>query len=392
MNYDFDTPVSRRGTCSNKWDGAAGQFHTNRVELPFSVADMDFACPSCVTDALQERIRHPIFGYSTAGDRFYQAAQGWFARRHGALLEKEWMYPTTGIITGLAFSMRALLQPGDRVMAFSPVYHPFFAIIESGGFLLEECELLCHNGRYTLDYERIEMLLKSGVKGILFCNPHNPVGHVWSREEMQSLVSLCAKYGTCLFSDEAHADFSLFGNTYTPAFSFPELHGQCVTCISGNKSFNIPGISTGILVIPDPANKEKIAAALNGVWIKTPTILSIVACEAGFCGADEWLDAVHVYLEGNSLFLRDFLERETPGITAAEHQGTYLMWLDCSCFRREMGELSYLLADHYGVGLPSGENFRGDGGHHLRINIACARSVLGQGMERLAECYRAEVG
>lgn len=392
MKYDLDTPINRLGTSSNKWDGAPGRFHTANVRLPFSVADMDFACPPCVIDALKNRLEHPILGYSSAGESFYEALAGWFSRRHGLELKRDWLYPTCGIVTGLAFAMRALLKPGDRVMCFTPVYNPFFNIIESGGFGLVECELKCDEGRYSIDYDAVESLLRDGVRGILFCNPHNPVGHVWSRDELQRLVSLCVKYGAWLFSDEAHSDYALFDNRYVSAVSFPELHERCVACVAGNKSFNIPGISTAVLVAPDAENKKKISDALTGVWIKTPTILGIVASEAGFGGADEWQDAVKAYLEENSRFVRGFLEKELPLVRAAEHQGTYLMWLDCSCFGMSMDELSFLLADRYGVGLPTGSDYRGDGVKHLRINIGCARSVLSQGLEGFAACYRDILG
>lgn len=391
MNYDLNTPISRLGTCSNKWDSAPIRFGTPNIKYPFTVADMDFPCPPCVIDGLKARLEHPIFGYSTADDSFYGAVCGWFQRRHGLTLKKEWLHPTVGIVTGLAMSIRALTQRGDKVMVFTPVYDPFFGIITAAERELVECELVCDEGKYSLDYERIEQELKNGVKAILFCNPHNPVGHVWSTEELGRLVSLCKTYGAYIFSDEAHCDYALFGNKYTSAVTFEEYADHVVACVAANKTFNMPGISTAILMVPDSENKKKIFDALNGVWLKTPTILGIVAATSGYNGADQWQDDVKAYLEENSRYVSSYIAEKMPLIGHAEHQGTYLMWLDCSCFGMSMKDLSFLVADSYGVALPSGTGYRGDGQTHLRINIGCARSILKEGLEGLYACYRDHV-
>lgn len=319
---------------------------------------------------------------------FYEAVCGWFARRHGLSLKKEWLYPTVGIVTGLAFAIQSLTKRGDKVMTFTPVYDPFFGIITSAERELVECELLCDGSKYSLDYEKIEQELQNGVKAILFCNPHNPVGHIWSYDELKKLVELCMKYGAYLFSDEAHCDYALFGHKFTSATAFTEYADHIVACVAGNKSFNVPGISTAILIVPDAENKRKIGDALTGVWIKTPTILGILAAKAGYSGADEWQDEVKAYLEENSRYVSSYIAEKMPLIQPAEHQGTYLMWLDCSCFGMPMKDLSFLLADRYGVGLPHGDGYRGDGSKHLRLNIGCARCILQEGLDRLYACYQ----
>ncbi len=387
-DFDFDTPIDRTGTLSNKWDRAGERFHTRTPLLPFSVADTDFACPPCVMDALRHRLEHPIFGYSSAGPEFYQAACGWMERRHQIRLEPAWLWATTGIITGLAFALRTVTSPGDRVLTFTPVYNPFFYIVESAGLELVECPMTHTAGHYALDLNAAERAFRSGIRAVLFCNPHNPTGRVWSREELQELVNLCVQYGVYLISDEAHADYALFGNRYTPIAAFPELHERAVSCIAANKTFNIPGLSAAILVIPDAALKERVEEALRGVWINTPNILGIVASTAGFSQGDDWLDSQLAYLENNSRFLRTFAAEHLPHIQIADHEGTYLMWMDCSCFGMPMGELSSLLADQYGVGLPDGSIYRGDGDRHLRINIGCARSLLQQGLEDIVPLYQ----
>ena len=391
MRPDLNVPVSRLGTCSNKWDYASARFGTRNIKYSFTVADMDFACPTCVIEGLQKRLEHPIFGYSTAGDDFYEAVCGWFKRRHDLILDRAWLHPSVGIVTSLAMAIRALTVRGDKVMTFTPVYDPFFYVITSAERELVECELICDEGRYSLDYERIEKEFQAGVKAILFCNPHNPVGHVWSQEELAKLVELCRTYGVYLLSDEAHCDFALFGHKYISAVTFSDYADHIVACVAANKTFNMPGISTAVLIVPDAENKEKIVAELTGVWLKTPTVLGIAAATAGYSGADQWQDDIKAYLEENSEYVRSCISEKMPLIKPAEHQGTYLIWLDCSCFQMSMKELSFLIADRYGVALPSGSGYRGDGDHHLRINIACARSVLKEGLEGLYACYRDHV-
>lgn len=388
MNYDLNTPISRYGTCSNKWDSAPIRFGTPNIKYPFTVADMDFPCPPCVIDGLKARLEHPIFGYSTADDNFYDAVCGWFYRRHGLKLEKNWLYPSVGIVTGLAMAIQALTHRNDKVMVFTPVYDPFFKVITSSERQLIECELLCQNGHYCMDYEKIEQEFQNGVKAVLFCNPHNPVGHVWSYDEMDRFVKLCKEYDVYLFSDEAHCDFALFEHKYTSAVSFADYADHIIACVAANKTFNIPGISTAILIAPDSNNKQKIIDALNGVWLKTPTILGIVAATAGYNGADQWQDDIKSYLEENSRFVQNYIAQKMPMIKPAEHQGTYLMWLDCSCFDMNMNDLSFLIADSYGVALPAGNGYRGDGNQHLRINIGCTRSILEKGLEGLYACYQ----
>lgn len=391
-SFDFDTPISRIGTLSNKWDRAGERFQTDRPVLPFSVADTDFACPPCVIEALRRRLEHPIFGYSSAGPDFYAAVCGWTARRHGLQMEPEWLLPTTGIITGLAFALRSVAAPGDKVLTFTPVYNPFFMITESAGMELVECPLTEREGCYTMDLEAAEAAFRDGVRAVLLCNPHNPTGRVWTREELQALAALCAKYGVFLLSDEAHADYALFGSRYTPIAAFPELRGLAVSCIAGNKTFNIPGLSAAILVIPDGGRKARISEALRGVWINTPNVMGIVASTAGFLEGDQWLDAQLAYLEENSRFVRRFLREHMPQIRPAVHQGTYLMWLECTCFGLPMGELSRQLAHQYGVGLVDGSVYRGNGDRFLRLNIGCARSLLRRGLEAMVPLYEARCG
>lgn len=387
--FDFDKQIDRRGIKNSKWSNRTPKVdHYGREILPFTIADMDLAAPACVTKAMSERLQHPIFGYTPPLDGLTEAFLGWMTRRHDLALEAQWVRPSTGILTGLAFALRSVTSPGDRVLTFTPVYDHFFDIIEGADCKLIECPLKMEHGCYSMDLNAVEAEMKRGLKAILFCNPHNPVGRVWKRDELQALADLCVKYGVYLISDEAHADFALFGHVYTPIHALEDLGGLAVSSISPNKSFNTPGVSIAFLVCRDTALLSKIVQEHKKVWITNPPILSMVAAQAGYNDADEWMDAVKGYIEENSLFVRKWMAEKMPMLTAAPHESTYLLWLDTSCFGKKSKETGEELAVDYGVRLSDGANYRGDGSTHLRFNIAAPRGLLVTAMDRMEAMYQ----
>ena len=384
--FDFDQIIDRRGTDCNKWDGRNGPIDPDCLQ--FTIADMDFPSPVCIQEALQKRVQHPIYGYTHAGAELNTAVAGWLKRRHGAQVEPAWIKPSTGILTGLSFALRAVTKPGDKVMVFTPVYNPFFHIIEGAGCVLVECPLKKENGAYSIDYGAAEEQMRGGVKAILFCNPHNPVGRVWTREELSRLADLCVEHNVYFLSDEAHADFGLFGNSYTPLCTLPQMRALGVSCVSPNKTFNVPGISIAFLIIPDKEVYQAASDAQRGVWITAPPIMSMVAAQAGYNGADAWMDAVNAYIEENSRLVQSCMAEQMPKIRIAPHEGTYLLWLDISCFGISAQSAAKEMAETCGVQLSSGHVYRGDGGSHLRFNIAAPRQLLGRALERMLPMYR----
>lgn len=384
--FDFDQIIDRRGTHCSKWDVHGGPADPNC--LRFTIADMDFPSPMCIQEALQKRVQHPIYGYTHAGAELRAAVAGWMKRRHGADVETAWIRFSTGILTGLAFALRAAAKPGDKVMVFTPVYNPFFQIIESAGCICVECPLKKENGAYSIDYGAVEEQLRGGVKAILFCNPHNPVGRVWTREELARLADLCVEHHVYFLSDEAHAEFGLFGNKYTPLCTLPQMRTLGISCVSPNKAFNIPGIGIAFLIIPDEEFRRTVSAMQRGVWITAPSIMSTVAAQAGYTGADGWMDAVNVYIEENSRLVQSYMAEHMPGIRIAPHEGTYLLWLDVSCFGIPGESAAREMAETCGVQLSSGHIYRGDGGSHLRFNIAAPRQLLECALERMLPMYR----
>ena len=384
--FDFDNVIDRRGTDCNKWDGGWGQPPVPSDEYSFTIADMDFPCPPCVSDVISKRAAHPIYGYTHPGEGLAEAVIGWMQRRHGAELKKEWIMNSTGILTGLSFALRAAAQAGDRVMVFTPVYNPFFTIIEGAGCIVDECQLINTGSRYEIDWEACEAHFASGIKAVMFCNPHNPVGRVWSREELERLAELCDRYNVWFLSDEAHADFALFGNKYTPISALKSFDRLGISCISSNKSFNTAGVSIAFVIIKDPEVKDKASRLQRGVWITQPTLFSMAAAEAGYAGADEWMDEVCSYIGANVSFVSGYIRQRMPKIKVTEPEGTFLMWLDISCFgMKDIDVINELKG--YGVRLSPGKVYRGDGAKHIRFNIAAPRSLLEAALDKVASMY-----
>lgn len=390
--YNFDAMIDRVPTGSSKWTGHGAVQTAQKRTLCYTTADMDFACPPCVLSGIRSRLEHPILGYTLPQRALNESLAGWMQRRHGTVFDPAWVKQTPGIITGLAFALRALVPQGGRVLVFTPVYNPFFSITEGAGYELVECPLLDCDRHYEIDFDRLERECRKGLGTILFCNPHNPVGRVWTQEELHRLASLCVKYQVPIVSDEAHADFALFGSRFTSILSVPELAGQCVVCLSPSKSFNIPGEGSAYLVTPDDALRARVNAALQSAWINSPPILCRAAAQAGYDGADSWMDELNAYLEENARTLFSFLREHMPLVLPALQEGTFLFWLDCSCFGLPAGELAPLLVDRYNVSWQDGSVYRGDGARHLRINIACPRQLLLDGLQAAAQCYQAIVG
>lgn len=390
---EFDKVIYRKGTGCKKWDGhVVPANNQERSVLRFTIADMDFEVPACITNALKTRVEHPVFGYSFPEESLIDAFAGWMQRRHGVALENGWIKAVTGVITGLAFAIRSVVSEGDRVLVFTPVYAPFFRAIESSGCELVECPLKKDKGHYCMDLDAVEAEMKRGLKAILFCNPHNPVGRVWTRRELEDLVNLCLKYNVYLFSDEAHADFALFGHEYTPMSSFAQLGGLAVSCVSPNKSFNIPGLGIAFLVCRDTNILAKASEGLRDIWITSPNIFAMVAAEAGYNQADEWLDAAKHYIESNSMRICNYIRTYMPQIIPAVHEGTFLLWLDVSCFKKSSVDLAKELEMKYGVQLSAGAEYRGNGNEHLRFNIAASREILDLALERMLNMYKAYFG
>lgn len=383
--YDFDKVIDRKGTSSIKWN-VQYDFGQKDGLLPFWIADTDFATEPKIIEALQKRLKHPVFGYADPWDGVYEAIQGWWERRHNWRAEKDWMYISSGVVTAIYFNLKLLIPEGEKVLTFSPVYDPFFAAIQNSGHELVECQMNKEDDYYTIDFDAFENELKNGVKGIIMCNPHNPVGRVWSEEELQKVADLCAKYNVYVFSDEVHADYALTRD-YTTMGKFTQIHDKLVIYTAISKSFNMAGMVSSCLIIPNAELKKAIVADFESRWMFGPSDLAFTAIEAAYTYGDTWMDEAKAYVKNNAEIVTKFIEEKMPKVHVTKHEGTFLMWLDMSCFGLTSTEITDILAKEYGIALGDGSHYGKGSEGYMRFNIGCPKETLMQGLKQLAKMY-----
>ena len=389
MKFDFDQFIDRRGTTSIKWNFQEG-FGQKDGLLPFWIADTDFTTVPEVVEALKKRCEHPVFGYSDPLPSTYEAIQGWWQRRHGWRPETEWMFMTCGVVTGIYFALQALVEKGDKVLTFTPVYDPFFKAIENSGHTLVACPLHHEDDYYTIDWDLFENELKNGVKAIVFCNPHNPVGRVWTKEELSRFVDLCAQYKVWVLSDEVHADYGLTRD-YTPMGVFEKIHDHLVIYTAISKTFNLAGLVSACIMVPNKEVREKVRYEFDSRWMFGPTDFAFTAMEAGYNHGDEWMDAVCEYLRGNVAFVNSYVSEHMPKIHVTRHEGTFLMWLDMRCAGISSSEMTSILAKDYGIALGDGSHYGKEADGFMRLNIGCTRATLLQGLQAIEKFYQSYV-
>lgn len=383
MKYDFDAIIDRKGTSSVKWDYLDRVFKNTEV-IPMWVADMDFTAPQQVIDVIVERAKHGVYGYTEKPSSFYLSAAEWLKRRHGWNIDSKWITVCPGVVPTLNFCILALTEPGDKVLLQSPVYPPFFASIRNNGRILVDNPLKLQDDKYVMDYEDLESKLSDGVKLMLLCSPHNPVGRVWSREELLKVGELCIKYDVAIVSDEIHSDLIFSGCKHTPLASLSEKLGErTITCIAPSKTFNIAGFGTSMAITSNESIKKKLDSYLNKLGIEMTNLFGITALETAYNHGGEWLDQVLAYLEGNLDFLMEYLNSHIPQIKASRPEGTYLVWLDCRGLGMRQKELADFLTNKARVGLNDGTPFGPGEEGFMRMNIACPRSALEEGLNRI---------
>jgi len=384
MNYNFDRVIDRYNTNAIKLDSTKSIFGTDDV-LPMWVADMDFEAPQRVIEALVTKAKHGIFGYSDGTESYYEAVMGWMSRRHNWRIEKDWICFSPGVVPALLWIVRAFVKPGEKVVLQSPVYPPFFRSIESNGAELLNNPLKLENGQYVIDFVDLEEKLKSGAKMLILCNPHNPVGRVWRREELMKIGELCLQYHVMVVSDEIHSDLVYPGQKHIPyAALSEELAMNSIVCTAPSKTFNLAGLQTSNIIIPNPELRLIFKEMLARNGMSHPNIFGLVAMEAAYNEGEEWLVQLLDYLKGNLNFLLQYLERNVSRVKVIVPEGTYLVWLDF----RELGlkpkALQAFLLKNARVAMNAGYTFGPGGEGFERLNIACPRSVLQEGLERIA--------
>lgn len=389
MQYDFDTPIDRTHTWSIKHDFKKENGKADDI-LPLWVADMDFRSPDSVVEALKKAVDHGIFGYSRADESYFDAVAAWYQKRHHLTLQPEWMTCTPGIVFALSIAVRAFTQEGDAVLIQPPVYHPFSRAILRNKRTLVENPLVLKDGHYEMDLEELEQkVLDEHVKLMILCNPHNPVGRVWTREELTALADICLRHHVYVISDEIHGDFVWQGHEQTPYASISEeacLHSMM--CTAPSKTFNLAGMATSNLFIPEPEMRRKFRSELLDVGQENMNRLGLFACRAAYEGGGEWLDQLIGYLAGNLALVRDFCKNRVPQIQLVEPEGTYLAWLDC----RELGmtddELMAFFSNEAKVWLDPGTHSGEQGSGFMRFNLGSSRSVIAQALDQIEAAWK----
>ena len=383
MKYDFDKVYDRMNSDSIKWEKQL-KFGVPSGLLPFWIADTDFATIPEAVDAMRGRLEHPLFGYTFTGKRTLETVRGWYARRHGVDLPVEAYMPSLGVVTAMWFTIRAFTKPGDRVLIFTPVYDPFFAITNNQGRSLVECPLLYKDKHYDIDWALLEEQLKAGVSAMIFCNPHNPVGRVWSEADVRRIVELCKQYSVLLMSDEIHGDIGLYGNHYTSSARFADVYDRMIVYTAISKTFNMAGLESSCMIIPNAELKQAQDKAMRDAWLMGPNSLANRAIEACYTYGDEWVDQLNEYLTQNAELVIQYLGEHAPSIDVVKPEGTYLMWLDCRRLGLTSQEIVDRLVKEQGMAIGSGAGYGDNAEGFLRLNIGCPRATLQQGLEKLA--------
>jgi len=373
--FNFDEITDRRGTSSLKWD-------VGENELPLWVADMDFKTAPAVQEALEKRVSHGIFGYSVIPDSWAESYIGWWRRRHGFEIKKDWLIFATGIVPAISTCVRKLTTPAEKVLVQTPCYNIFFNSIVNNGRIPVESPLGFDGKKYFIDFERLEKDLSDPqVSLMILCNPQNPTGNIWSKEELSRIGSLCKKHGVLVFSDEIHCDIAKLGKSYVPFASASETCAEIsVSGIAPTKCFNIAGINSAAVVVPNPVLRHKVWRALNTDEVAEPNAFAVDATVAAFTKGEGWLNALNNYLFENRSFAADFIRSLDAGFTVVDGDATYLLWVNVGGNGDEFAEN---LRKKTGLYVAGGSEYGKAGRDFVRINLACPRKVLEDAMSRL---------
>lgn len=379
MKYDFDSVTPRRGTLSYKWDSAP------EGVLPMWVADMDFKTAPAIIEALRKRIDNGIFGYTRVPDEYYEAVISWFSRRHGWTIDRDMMIYTSGVVPAISAIIKALANKGDKVIVQTPVYNCFFSSIRNNGCEILESPLRKAGDTYDIDFEDLERKTSDEKATLmLLCNPHNPAGRVWSRDELKRIGEICRRHGVIVISDEIHCEFVFDGYKYTPFAKVAEETGcKTIVCVSPSKAFNIAGLQIANIIAPDEETRALIDKAININEVCDVNPFGVLATIAAYNDGEEWLSQLLDYIKGNYEFMKEFCYKYLPEFPIAKLEATYLVWMDCSALGLKSEALEEKLIEDVSLWLNAGTMYgtiEGEG--YMRWNIACPRSVLKEGLER----------
>ena len=383
-HYNFDEIVDRKGTSCVKYDGLKNAYQGKENLIPLWVADMDFATPDFIVEALKKRCEHPVFGYTFDDDEYYESIQTWLDYKYHWKTEREWISYIPGIVKGIGLAVQCFTQPGDKVIIQPPVYHPFRLVPTRMGREVVYNPLKLEDGVYKMDFEQLESLIDKDCKMLILSNPHNPGGVVWEKEALVKLAQICSAHGILVISDEIHAEMTYPQFRHHPFATVSEEAAACsVTFMAPSKTFNIAGIVSSYALVPDSRIREKFYSFLEAGELNAGTIFAFTATKAAYTYGAEWLQQMRSYVIENVNFVDEYLKKNIPQIKVYRPQASFLVWLDCRKLKLAQPELVQLFEDKAGLALNDGTMFGKEGEGFMRLNIGCPRSILNQALESL---------
>lgn len=383
MNWNLDESFSREGTDCIKYDMRKEFFGSDDV-IPLWVADMDFPAPDFIVDALRERVNHRAYGYSFRPHKYYSSIAAWMLSRHNWKIDTEWICFSPGIVPALNICTQVFTRPGDKIIVQPPVYFPFFSAVEANGRQLVYNQLRESYGKWEMDFDGLESLIDKNTRMIIICNPHNPVGRAWSREELTRLADICLSKNIILLSDEIHCDLALTGSVHIPVASLSARIAEItVTCIAPSKTFNLAGLATSSLIISNPVLRQYFNKKISDLHIGNGNIFGTVASIAAYTSGHQWLDSTLAYIDGNIRYATGYLREMIPEIIPVIPEATYMIWLDCRKLGLSGKELQKFMVEKAKVGLNEGSTFGPGGEGFMRINVATQRSVVEKAMHSI---------
>lgn len=377
--YDFDTPINRRKTASLKWD-------VKENELPMWVADMDFQTAPEIREALEKRVAHGVFGYTIIPETWNQAYVNWWEKRHDFSVESDWLVFCTGVVPAISSAVRKLTTPGENVLIQTPVYNIFFNSILNNGRNVLQSPLVYDGKAYHIDFVQLEKdLANPQTTLMILCNPHNPVGKIWDKDTLKQIGALCQKHHVTVLSDEIHCDLTAPGKEYVPFAASEVCKDISVSLWAPTKTFNIAGLQTAAIMAANPVLRHKMWRGLNTDEVAEPNAFAVDAAIAAFTKGEGWLDALREYIYQNKQMVKQFLQKELPQISIVSLDVTYLLWLDCHQITEDSVELAQFIREKTGLYLSDGVEYGGDGNYFLRLNVACPKKTVEEGLKRFKE-------
>lgn len=376
----FDKLTNRRNTFSVKWDVLEN-------ELPMWVADMDFEVCEEIVNGMKERLNHPIFGYNNVPDEWYNAYISWWKKRHNVDIKKDWLMFSTGVVSTISSVVRRITRPGEHILLLTPVYNVFYNSIINNGRIVEECDLIKDNNNFYIDFTLLEEKLKNPLTTMMIlCNPHNPIGRIWTKEELKKIGELCDKYHVVVLSDEIHCDITSINKQYIPYINASDIcKNNCIVCISPTKTFNLAGIQTSAVYVCNEELRFQVFRAINNDEVAEPNTFAVVAPIYAYKYGEYWVDELRQYLDNNKLIVKKYIQEHIPSLSFELTDATYLIWIDISNITNDSSAFCKHLRTTTGLYISEGIKYGKVGNSFVRINIACPKERLLDGLSRLEE-------